>query len=251
MIGEKGILMLTRSATHFFCVSFIIPIFMCGCDMNSDSEQRNNGSQRDREHQVTSTQIAICDIDEIAKELGLLGEMERILSKQKTLLANEVRKLQSNQQMRFDDKRREFGEFPDEEQKQQLARLQVTGSQTIRQMNSRANQIFVSIRASLIEQIRTKIKKPIDKVATEKNIPVIFSDHQDLVLYMASAANITPDVLSAARRMDLGSLEFESPTGTETKPDSTNGLQSEKRGLGGERGEPTEPRPLDSLELNR
>ena len=88
-------------------------------------------------------------------------------------------------------------------------------------------------------------------MATEKNIPVIFSDHQNLVLYMASEANITPDVLSAARRMDLGNLEFEAPTDTETKPYSTNGLQSENRGLDGDRGEPTEPRSPDSLQFNR
>ncbi len=136
-----------------------------------------------------------------------------MLSNQKILFTNEIRKLQSQQQTLFDEKRKEFGEFPDDEQKQQLTRFQVDASQRLRQLTNQAQQRLASIQKSLTDQIRTKIKKPIDKIATEKNIHVVLTDIQTLVLYTANVANITRDVLSAARSMDLGRLEFESPIG--------------------------------------
>ena len=49
-------------------------------------------------------QIAICDLDEIAKELGLIDELNRILTRQRTLLDNEIRKLQATRQAELREK---------------------------------------------------------------------------------------------------------------------------------------------------
>ncbi len=204
--------MLGRLLTHALYPCCLLVLVLCGCEIKS-SKEHDGDSTGAAANQHPIIRLAVCDIDEIAKELGLLGEMDRMLSNQKILFTNEIRKLQSQQQQLFDEKRKEFGEFPDDEQKQQLARFQVDASQQLRQLTNQAQQRLAGIQKSLTDQIRTKIKKPIDKVATEKNIHVVLTDIQTLVLYTANVANITLDVLSAARSMELGRLEFESPIG--------------------------------------
>ncbi len=208
--------MLGRPLTHVFHPCCLLVLVLCGCEIKSSAKHDGDGTHASvNQHPVI--QLAVCDIDEIAKELGLLGEMDRMLSNQKILFTNEIRKLQSQQQTLFDEKRKEFGEFPDDEQKQQLARFQVDASQRLRQLTNQAQQRLASIQKSLTDQIRTKIKKPIDKIATEKNIHVVLTDIQTLVLYTANVANITRDVLSAARSMELGRLEDESSVGENSR----------------------------------
>lgn len=238
--------MLPCRAAYCFCLLFFLAVVFSGCETQ-------NRTKPDAVLQSPAIQIAICDIDEIAEELGLLDELNRMLSKHRTLLSNQIRKLQAQRQLAFSQQIEEYGEFPDEEQKRQLARMQAEANQTIRQMQNRANQVFASMRASLVEQIRTKIKKPVDKVATDKGINIVVSEHQDLVLYTASAANITPEVLSAARSMNLGGLELESPTGPNNAPDTTNSSQTLRSESGRAEREslaPLEPPADRPLEFN-
>ncbi len=220
--------MLGRPLTHAFYPCCLLILVVCGCEIKSNTEH-DSDSTRGSADQYPTIRLAVCDIDEIARELGLLGEMDRMLSNQKILFTNKIRKLQSQQQTLFNEKRKEFGEFPDDEQKQQLARFQVDASQQLRQITNQAQQGLAGIQKSLTDQIRTKIKKPIDKVATEKNIHVVLSDIQTLVLYTANVANITLDVLSAARSMELGRLEFESPVG-ENSRSNTQPLKAAPQG---------------------
>ena len=154
-------------------------------------------------------QIAICDIDEIAKELGYIDELNQILTRQRTLLNNEIRKLEATRQAAFNEKLEAAGEFPDDEQKRELAVMQAQARQLVLQTQNRARQIFAGMRDSLVQQIRTKIKKPVDQVATKKGINIVITDREESVLYVASAADITPEVLSAARNADLGKLELQ------------------------------------------
>ena len=154
-------------------------------------------------------QIAICDIDEIAKELGYIDELNQILTRQRTLLNNEIRKLEATRQAAFNEKLEAAGEFPDDEQKRELAMMQAQARQLVLQTQNRARQIFAGMRDSLVQQIRTKIKKPVDQVATKKGINIVITDREESVLYVASAADITPEVLSAARNADLGKLELQ------------------------------------------
>ena len=152
-------------------------------------------------------QVAICDLDEIAKELGLIDELNRILSRERTLLDNEIRKLQATRQAELKEKIEAFGEFPDDEQKRELGIMQAQARQILLQAQNRASQVFAVTQENLIKQIRTKIKKPVDQVATKKGIHIVLTDREEAVLFTASAADITPEVLSAARNANLGKLE--------------------------------------------
>ena len=51
-------------------------------------------------------------------------------------------------------------------------------------------------------------------MATKRGIHIVFTDRDESVLYTASVANITPEVLSAARNANLGKLE--EPSGDNT-----------------------------------
>ena len=70
---------------------FITCIFlMVGCETKIEPS-----SQKDLLTIPPPLQVAICDLDEIAKELGLIDELNRVLSRERTLLDNEIRKIQA------------------------------------------------------------------------------------------------------------------------------------------------------------
>ena len=179
-------------------------------------------------------QIAICDLNEIAKELGLIDELNRILTRERTLLDNEIRKLQATRQAELNEKIEDYGEVPDDEQKRELAVMQAQARQILLQAQNRASQLFATTRENLIKQIRTKIKKPVDQVATKKGINIVLDDQEESVLYTASVVNITPEVLSAARNANLGKLD-------ESNRDTTDSRYQENEG-----GTPLENQTNDS-----
>lgn len=209
---------------------FLVCIFlMAGCETKTEPTSKKNLLEI-----PPPLQVAICDLDEIAMELGLIDELNRILSRERTLLDNEIRKIQANRQTELNEKIESFGEFPDDEQKRELALMQAQARQILLQAQNRASRRFATIQENLIQQIRTKIKKPVDQVATKKGIHVVFTDREESVLYTASVANITPEVLSAARNANLGKLE--EPSGDTTddlKQQGTGqiGAELEKAGI--------------------
>ena len=189
---------------------FITCIFlMVGCETKIEPS-----SQKDLLTIPPPLQVAICDLDEIAKELGLIDELNRVLSRERTLLDNEIRKIQATRQTELNEKMEAYGEFPDDEQKRELAFMQAQARQILLQAQNRASRRFAAIQENLVQQIRTKIKKPVDQVATKRGIHIVFTDRDESVLYTASVANITPEVLSAARNANLGKLD--DPSGDNT-----------------------------------
>ena len=205
---------------------FVFCIFLIGgCET-----KREPSPQNDLVEIPPPLQVAICDLDEIAKELGLIDELNRILSRERTLLDNEIRKIQATRQTELNEKIEAFGEFPDDEQKRELALMQAQARQILLQAQNRASRRFTAIQENLIQQIRTKIKKPVDQVATKKGIHIVLTDRDESGLYTASVANITPEVLSAARNANLGKLE--EPSGENTN--NRNRESTEQTGTGAE-----------------
>ena len=188
--------------SRIFPLFFFYIFLMGGCETKTEPTPQKNLLEI-----PPPLQVAICDLDEIARELGLIDELNRILSRERTLLDNEIRKIQATRQTELNEKIEAFGEFPDDEQKRELALMQAQARQILLQAQNRASRRFAAIQENLIQQIRTKIKKPVDQVATKKGIHVVFTDRDESVLYTASVANITPEVLSAARNANLGKLE--------------------------------------------
>ena len=218
------------SSRCVMCYLVICLSFLVGCEKESAPPQAVAAKP-------ASVQIAVCDLDKIANELGYIDQLNQILTRQQTLLGNEIRKLDATGQAAFNEKLEAVGEFPDDEQKRELAILQSQARQLVLQAQNRARQDFARMRANLVQQIRTKIKKPVDQVATKKGINIVISDRAESVLFTASAANITSEVLSAARNANLGKLELgESDRGLETP-----GSQSESSEL-------REEKPEGSLE---
>ena len=180
-------------------------------------------------------QIAICDLNKIAEELGLLRELKAILNRQRTLLDNEIRKLQSARQAELKEKIQAYGEFPDDDQKRELAVMQAQTRQILLQAQTQASRVFAATQETLVKQIRTKIKHPVDQVATKKGIHIVLTDREESVLYTASIANITTEVLSAARDANLGKLEDPSRDGSANRYQdntSTEGSDSQEEVLG-------------------
>ena len=89
--------MLGRLLTHALYPCCLLILVVCGCEIKSNTEH-DSDSTRGSADQYSTIRLAVCDIDEIARELGLLGEMDRMLSNQKILFTNKIRKLQSQQQ---------------------------------------------------------------------------------------------------------------------------------------------------------
>ncbi len=216
------------SSRCVMCYLVICLSFLVGCEKESAPLRVQSVAAK-----PASVQIAVCDLDKIANELGYIDQLNQILARQQTLLGNEIRKLDATGQAAFNEKLEAVGEFPDDEQKRELAILQSQARQLVLQAQNRARQDFARMRANLVQQIRTKIKKPVDQVATKKGINIVISDRAESVLFTASAANITSEVLSAARNANLGKLEFgESDRGLETP-----GSQSESSELREEKSE--------------
>ena len=205
---------------------FIFCIFLIGgCETKTEPTPK-----KDLLETPSPLQVAICDLNEIAKELGLIDELNRILSRERTLLDNELRKFQATRQTELNEKMEAYGEFPDDEQKRELALMQAQARQILLQAQNRASQRFSAIQENLVQQIRTKIKKPVDQVATKKGIHIVLTDQGESVLYTANVANITPEVLSAARNANLGKLE--EPSGD--KAGNRNQEITEQTGAGTE-----------------
>jgi len=219
-------------------ITIVFPVFF----MLATGCEKLNDQQPITQTEPPALQIAICDLSEIAKELGFIDELNRMLTRQRTLLDNEIRKLQAARQAALNEKVEAYGEFPDDEQKRELAVIQSQARQVLLQAQNRANQIFSRMRETLVQQIRTKIKRPVDQVATKRGINIVLTDRSDAVLYTASVADITPEVLSAARNANLGKLELQS--GGETGASADN--QSGTDGLDSQTGSQKKIGPSDS-----
>jgi Skp family chaperone for outer membrane proteins len=202
-----------------FLILLVVISAGCGFDGNKESAEKPASPP--------SIQIASCNLDEVAEELGLRQKMDELLSNRQALLKSEVINVQQQLQDAVKKKIEEAGESPTEEQKKQLARLQLEATQRLGQAQTQATQLLNQHRASLIQQIRTKIKIPVDQVAREKGINMVVTEHPDFLIFTSGAADITSDVISAARKADLGGLDPDKTDGDATdSPAPTTGGDS-------------------------
>jgi Skp family chaperone for outer membrane proteins len=167
-------------------------------------------------------------LDKVADELGFRQQMDQLLAQRKQDLQSQMTELQSKLQAELKKKVDEFGKDPTDEQKKQLAQMQAQAIQRVRQAESQANNMLARARASLIEQIRTKLKVPIDKVANDRGIRVVASKRPDFVLFVAGVADITQDVISAARAAEFEALTVEESSDTDDKAKETDAASSEE-----------------------
>ena len=206
---------------HALIAGFLLSLSLMA--MGCTSEEQGGVTDSSKNTTPNRIAIAICNMDKVAEELGFLQDLNRIMSNRETQVKNEILKLQSQKQMELNEKIKEYGDKPTDEQKQELAKMQSDGIHLIRQAQNQANQIINATRSSLIAQIRTKIKAPIDKIATEKGINIVVSKHPDLIVYTTDAADITTEVISAAREASLTKL---APEPASDEPGKTDGADA-------------------------
>ncbi|MDH3716797.1 MAG: OmpH family outer membrane protein [Planctomycetota bacterium] len=200
---------------------FIITFASCASDEAAVAAKEEKGVRAG--HDMQTLQIAVCNMDKVAEELGFLSEIKRNIATRNVQLTNKVRTLQAEKQMELNKKIEQFGDKPSEEQQKQLAKMQFEANRILRNAQNQANQIMDATRKSLVEQIRTKIKAPIDKVATEKGISIVVSQHPDFILFTTNAADITGEVISVARQASLSPLVPEAAS----EGDEPDGLSSD------------------------
>jgi len=180
--------------------TILVGLFATGCDMLS------SGSSGGKEK--TST-IAVVDMDEIAKELGRLEEIEIELKEFQDQLNSQLGSLQASYQQTIQDEKTAIGDDPSEEQQQKLQDITSKLNNKLLQERNDAQRQYTQYRTTLLSKFRKDLKPIAMEVAKERGMSVVLPKSDAVLLAFDDDIDITNDVLERMRGGGATSTEVE------------------------------------------
>jgi Skp family chaperone for outer membrane proteins len=157
-----------------------------GCVMGCGQQGRQGGAGN----------VAVIDLDEIARRLGRDAVMQQAMIDQQSSVNDRLTVLQTTLNETFEDRRRQVDpEAATEEQKQELQTLFTELNQELAVKRQQGINEIVSHRQGLITQFREEVKPIALAVAAERGLDVVVTKNDTVVYAYGEGADITEDVI--------------------------------------------------------
>jgi len=143
--------------------------------------------------------VAIIDLDAIARATGYGTQMTAAIQQQKTSLEKQLGVIQASFNEDLTKKKNELGASPTQEQTQQLAQQQRAAVVKLNQEQRNASRLLSQYSTQLIQQFRNAVKPVARTVAAEQGLSVILTKYDALVFDYDTAVDITDAVIERMR----------------------------------------------------
>jgi len=143
-----------------------------------------------------ASNTAVIDIERVAKETGLSEKVSKELESFQQNLQTKLTDVQNQLTTQINAKKKEIGDKPSEEQRNELAQLFGNAKQQYQQAQQTASKNLDTKRASLIITVRDQIRPVARKVAKSRGMTVILAKSDILILDYDTDADITDAVIS-------------------------------------------------------
>jgi Skp family chaperone for outer membrane proteins len=155
------------------------------------------GMQTGQPQASSSGGLAVLDLDVIAKSTGRTAQIEETLTTQQNGLKLQLQKVQVDFSKQLEDKRKEFGDAPTEEQEKELAGMNRNAINQFAQYNRQAETALARSKAKLIAELRAEIRPVAQEVAASKGLSIVIPKNEGFLLSVDPGVDITADVLRA------------------------------------------------------
>lgn len=139
--------------------------------------------------------VAIIDLDEVAKRLGDDVQIIDDIKRRETRLNDELQTLQVSYTRQLEEKRREIGYNPTEEQQQALQQLDMNLGTKLQQAQVDAQRELAMLQNSLVQQLRERVRPVARDVAKSRGLNTVLVKNLDVLFYHEDAQEITDEVV--------------------------------------------------------
>ncbi|MBN1588345.1 MAG: OmpH family outer membrane protein [Pirellulales bacterium] len=181
-----------RTTTRIMTVACLLLAATAGCDFNLGNDatraQVNGGSN-----------VAIIDLDVIAKQLSYDKQMAGAIEQHHASLQRQLGVIKANYEQELVKRKQQVGETPTEEQTQYLSQSQRQAIVGLDQEQKKAASSLKQYSAQLVKRFRDQVKSVAREVATEKGLTIILTKNDSVVFDYDTAVDITDMVVEKMR----------------------------------------------------
>ena len=152
------------------------------------------GCQRENPN-TAGNQVAVVDIEQIARATGFDKILNEQLGKLNTELGNELQKLQSDIRTQLKQKQEALGKTPTDQEKQEFNKLSTELDQKYRQQLNNAQDQTNQMHAMLVGQFRQQMEPAIQTIAAKRGFQIVLSKNESIII-VQPAADITQDAIA-------------------------------------------------------
>ncbi|MDA7920563.1 OmpH family outer membrane protein [Verrucomicrobiales bacterium] len=175
--------------------------------------------------------VAILDIDEVARQLGVEEKVRVDLLTMQNTLNGELQKTQSNLQNQMAGVEQAAGQNPTEEQRRQILATNQQLNSEFNRLKTQAQQTLANERVRLINEFRIKLEPIALDAARAKNLHVVMMKVTPPVFAYDPSVDITADTAKLA--MEAG-MKVVAPAAPAAVPAATPAGDSKGKGKGKE-----------------
>lgn len=143
--------------------------------------------------------LAVVDLDKVATETGKSIQMKEIFQLQENSVKQQLANAQISANSQLEEKKKDFGESPTEEQQKELAQFRLNATKVLGSLQNQAGSKLSQYRQDQIAKFRAEIKPIAQEVAAKRGLSVVIPKNEGLLLAVDPGVDITEDVIKAYR----------------------------------------------------
>ncbi len=143
--------------------------------------------------------LAVVDLDKVAAETGKNIQMKEFFQLQENSVKQQLTNAQASLNSQLEEKKKELGETPTEEQQREFAVLRSKASNALGNLQNQAGTKLSQYRQDQIAKFRTEIKPIAQEIATKRGLSVVIPKNDGLLLAVDPGVDITEEVIKAYR----------------------------------------------------
>ena len=202
--------------THIVAVLGLLLVATIGCSKFTGGDNATNTNGQGN--------VAIIDLDMVAKQLGYDTQIAGAIQQQKSSLQKQLGVIKANFEQELTKTKNQIGESPTPEQAKQFQQSNLVANQKFSQEAKKANLLLNRYSAQVIQQFRNTVKTTARQVAADKGLSIILTKN-DIVFDYDMAVDITDAVIERMRAEQSSNTNNQStPTdaGTVDSPTAEN-----------------------------
>ncbi len=143
--------------------------------------------------------LAVVDLGKIAAETGKDIQLRESFQLQENNVKQQLAQAQVNANSQFQDKVKEFGETPTDDQQKELAKFRVGATNALGQLQNQAGTKLNQYMQDQIAKFRAEIKPIAMEVAAKRGLSVVVPKNEGILLAVDPGVDITEDVIKLYR----------------------------------------------------